>query len=58
MQCARLTNVRLLTSGLIIALYMLCVNMELADRMQESADDMTAALTAPSPKNDTHCGVR
>lgn len=33
---------------------MLWVNMELALRMQESADDITAAETAPSPKNDTH----
>lgn len=33
---------------------MLCVNIELADKMQESADDITAAETAPNPKNDTH----
>ena len=33
---------------------MLCVNIELADRMQESAEDMTAAETAPNPKNETH----
>lgn len=26
--------------------------------MEESADDMTAADTAPSPKKETHSGVR
>lgn len=26
--------------------------------MEESADDITAADTAPSPKNETHSGVR
>ena len=33
---------------------MLCVNMDEADKMHESADDMTAALTAPRPMNETH----
>ena len=32
--------------------------MEEADRTEESADDMTAAETAPSPKNDMTLGVR
>lgn len=32
--------------------------MQLADKMEESADDITAADTAPSPKNETHSGVR
>lgn len=32
--------------------------MELADSTEESADDMTAAETAPRPKNDTKSGVR
>ena len=32
--------------------------MELADRKLESAEDMTAADTAPSPTNDTAVGVR
>ena len=30
--------------------------MEAADKTDESADDMTAAETAPSPINDTHGG--
>lgn len=33
-------------------------NMELADKMEESADDMTAAETAPRPKKATQGGVR
>lgn len=33
---------------------MLWVNIEEAERIQESAEDMTAAETAPSPKKDTH----
>lgn len=33
-------------------------NMEEADSTLESAEDMTAADTAPSPKNDTKSGVR
>lgn len=32
--------------------------MELAERMLESAEDMTAAETAPRPTNDTAVGVR
>lgn len=28
-------------------------NIELADKMEESAEDMTAADTAPRPKNET-----
>ena len=32
--------------------------MEEAERTEESADDMTAAETAPSPKNDMTLGVR
>lgn len=32
--------------------------MALADRMEESAEDITAADTAPKPKNDTHTGHR
>lgn len=28
------------------------------DKMKESADDITAADTAPSPTNETHSGVR
>lgn len=33
-------------------------NMELALSTLESAEDMTAAETAPSPKKDTKSGVR
>lgn len=32
--------------------------MELAESTLESADDITAADTAPRPKNDTQSGVR
>merc|ERR1719348_1717597 len=32
--------------------------MELAERTEESADDMTAAEMAPNPMNDTQVGVR
>ena len=32
--------------------------MEEADSNEESADDITAADTAPSPKNDTYVGVK
>lgn len=32
--------------------------MELADRMEESAEDMTAAETAPSPKKEMYAGQR
>lgn len=37
---------------------MLRANMELADRIDESAEDMTAADTAPRPKKDTYTGQR
>lgn len=37
---------------------MFLANMELADRMLLSADDMTAAETAPRPKKETKSGVR
>lgn len=37
---------------------MFLANMELAERMEESADDMTAADTAPRPKKDTNGGQR
>ena len=33
-------------------------NIEAADKILESADDMTAADTAPKPTNDTAVGVR
>ena len=33
-------------------------NIELADSILESAEDMTAADTAPRPTNDTAVGVR
>lgn len=36
---------------------MFLANMELALRTEESADDITAAETAPRPKNDTATGV-
>lgn len=32
--------------------------MEAAERTEESADDMTAAETAPRPMNETHLGVK
>lgn len=32
--------------------------MVLADNMDESVDDITAAETAPRPKKATHCGVK
>lgn len=37
---------------------MFLANMELADKILLSADDITAAETAPSPKKDTKSGVR
>ena len=37
---------------------MLRENIELADSILESAEDMTAADTAPRPTNDTAVGVR
>lgn len=41
-----------------ISLYTLRANIDAADNTDESADDITAAETAPSPKNDTKSGVR
>ena len=46
------------TSGLMITLYTLRVNMELAERRELSADDITAAETAPRPVQLTNEGVR
>jgi len=37
---------------------MFLANIELALKTLESADDMTAADTAPRPKNDITLGVR
>ncbi len=37
---------------------MFLANMELAERMEESAEDITAADTAPKPINETHGGHR
>ena len=37
---------------------MFLANMELAERIDESAEDMTAAETAPRPINDTQGGHR
>lgn len=37
---------------------MFLANMELAERMDESADDITAAETAPRPKKETNGGQR
>ena len=37
---------------------MLWANIELAESILESVDDMTAADTAPRPMNDTAVGVR
>lgn len=41
-----------------ISLYTFLANIELADRTLESADDITAAETAPNPKKDTKSGVK
>ena len=41
-----------------ISLYTFLANIEAADSTDESADDITAAETAPSPKNDTKSGVK
>lgn len=41
-----------------ISRYTLRANIEAADRTDESADDITAAETAPNPKNETKSGVR
>ena len=37
-----------------MSLYTFLANIELAERTDESADDITAAETAPSPKNATN----
>lgn len=41
-----------------INLYTLRANIDAADSTDESAEDITAADTAPNPKNDTKSGVR
>lgn len=41
-----------------INLYTLRANIEAADKTDESAEDITAADTAPNPKNETKSGVR
>lgn len=41
-----------------ISLYTFRANIEAADNTEESAEDMTAAETAPSPKNETKSGVK
>lgn len=38
--------------------YTLRANIDAAERTDESADDITAADTAPKPKNDTKSGVK
>lgn len=37
---------------------MLLANMEEEESTDESAEDITAALTAPRPRNATHCAER
>lgn len=37
---------------------MFLANMDAADKMEESEEDMTAADTAPSPTKETAAGVR
>lgn len=34
---------------------MFLANMDEAERTEESAEDITAALTAPRPRKATHC---
>lgn len=41
-----------------ISLYTFLANIELADKTEESAEDITAAETAPRPKKDTKSGVK
>lgn len=41
-----------------MSLYTLRANIEAADNTDESAEDITAAETAPSPKKETKSGVR
>ena len=47
-----------LTLGLKISFQTFLANIDDADKTEESADDMTAAETAPRPKNDTNAGVK
>ena len=47
-----------LTLGLKISFQTFLANIDDADNTEESADDMTAAETAPRPKNDTNAGVK
>ena len=44
--------------GLKTALYTFLANMVEADNIEESVEDMTAALIAPKPKNATQVGVK
>ena len=37
---------------------MFLANIELAESTEESAEDITAADTAPNPMNETACGVK
>lgn len=46
------------TRGRKMSRYTLRANMEEAPRTDESAEDMVAADTAPSPQNDMYAGVR
>lgn len=41
-------NIR--TSGRMVSFQMLCANIDAAESTEESADDITAAETAPRPK--------
>lgn len=41
-----------------ISLYTLRANIDAADNTEESADDITAADTAPRPKKETKSGVK
>lgn len=41
--------------GLKTILYTFLANIELAESMDESVDDMTAALIPPRPTKETHC---
>lgn len=41
-----------------MSLYTLRANIDAADNTDESAEDMTAAETAPRPKKDTKSGVK
>ena len=41
-----------------MSLYTFLANMEEAESTDESAEDMTAAETAPSPKNEMKLGVK